>query len=441
MAFPKNFLWGTATSSYQIEGASLEEGRGECIWHRFSHTPGKVNNGEHGDVACNHYYTYKEDVALMKSLGVKAYRFSVAWPRVLPEGTGQLNEPGLDFYSRLVDELLTADIRPFVTLYHWDLPQALQDKGGWANRDSVQWFADYTALMAEVLGDRVTDWITFNEPWVVAFVGNFYGRHAPGLRDLPTAYKVAHHELLSHGKAVPIIRELVPNANVGITMDYSHPEPASDDPKDHAAAERFHAYHNQWFYEPVFKGTYPAHLLPVIENALEGIDVNEVSEASVPIDFLGVNYYSRSLSAWDENSQPIQHKTMYEEGRERTMMGWEVYPDGLRQALLRITHDYQPKTIYITENGSSFQDPPPTDGIVEDPRRVAFLESHLNALSQAIDEGAPVAGYFAWSLMDNFEWAEGYAKRFGLYYVDFETQTRTPKRSAHVYREWIAANT
>lgn len=441
MAFPKNFLWGTATSSYQIEGASLEDGRGECIWHRFSHTPGKVNNGEHGDVACNHYYTYKEDIALMKSLGVKAYRFSVAWPRVLPEGTGQLNEPGLDFYSRLVDELLTADIRPFVTLYHWDLPQALQDKGGWANRDSVQWFADYTALMAEVLGDRVTDWITFNEPWVVAFVGNFYGRHAPGLRDLPTAYKVAHHELLSHGKAVPIIRELVPNANVGITMDYSHPEPASDDPKDHAAAERFHAYHNQWFYEPVFKGTYPAQLLPIIENALEGIDVNEVSAAAVPIDFLGVNYYSRSLSAWDENSQPIQHKTVYEEGRERTMMGWEVYPDGLRQALLRITHDYQPKTIYITENGSSFQDPPPTDGIVEDPRRVAFLESHLNALSQAIEEGAPVAGYFAWSLMDNFEWAEGYAKRFGLYYVDFETQTRTPKRSAHVYREWIAANT
>lgn len=441
MTFPNGFLWGTATSSYQIEGASLEDGRGECIWHRFSHTPGKVNNGDNGDVACNHYYNYKEDVALMKELGVNAYRFSIAWPRVLPQGVGQINELGIDFYSRLVDELLETGIRPFVTLYHWDLPQALQDKGGWTNPDMVKWFGDYTALIAKTIGDRVNDWITLNEPFVVSFVGNYYGRHAPGNQHMPTALKVAHYELLSHGKAVQVLRELLPNPNIGITLDYAHCEPATDDPKDMLASTRFDGFHNRWFYDPVFKGEYPQDMIEVFGDALEGINVAEIAAAQQPIDFLGVNYYTRTLSAWNEDYKPLQHKTVFEEGRERTLMNWEVYPDGLRQSLVRINQAYQPKAIYITENGSSFEDAPPVNGVVEDPRRVAYLNDHLNAVSQAIEEGVPVEGYFAWSLLDNFEWAEGYAKRFGIVYVDFETQQRTLKRSAHVYRDWIAQHT
>ncbi|MBZ0310033.1 MAG: beta-glucosidase [Anaerolineae bacterium] len=440
MTFPQEFLWGAATSSYQIEGASLEDGRGECIWHRFSHTPGNVTNNEHGDVACDHYHRYQEDVALMKDLGIQAYRFSIAWPRVMPEGIGRVNEPGLDFYNRLVDELLAAGIRPFVTLYHWDLPQALQDKGGWANRDILGWFSDYTALMAKTLGDRVKDWMTINEPFVVSFVGHHQGRHAPGIRHLPTAIKVAHHELLAHGKAVPIIREQVPGASVGIVLDYGPAYPASDSEQDKDAARRWDGYHNRWFLDPIFKGSYPADIVEIYGDMMADLDVSEISAAAVPTDFVGVNYYTRSVNAWDATQPPLHFRGVLPPNIETTTMNWEIYPDGLRQSLMRIHQDYAPKAIYIAENGSAFEDAAPTNGVVEDPRRAAYLESHLKAVEQAIAEGAPVTGYFAWSLLDNFEWAFGYEKRFGIVHVDFETLKRTPKRTAYVYRDWINAH-
>lgn len=441
MTFPPDFIWGAAASSYQIEGASLEEGRGECIWHRFSHTPGNVHNNDHGDTACDHYHRYPEDVALMKSLGIKAYRFSISWPRVLPEGTGRLNELGLDFYNRLVDELLAADIRPFATLYHWDLPQALQDKGGWANRDVIAWFADYTAILAKVLGDRVKDWMTLNEPFVVSFVGHHQGRHAPGIRHLPTALKVAHHELLAHGKVVPIIRELVSGAAVGIVLDYGPVHPASDREQDQEAARRMDGFHNRWFLDPLYKGMYPADTVALYGDAMADIPLDEISTAAVPTDFLGVNYYTRAVVRWDEKNTPLHIQSVLPPEAPTTAMNWEIYPDGLRQTLVRIHQDYAPKAIYIAENGSAFYDPTPTNGVVEDPDRAAYLEAHLKAVEQALDEGVPAAGYFAWSLLDNFEWAFGYDKRFGIVYVDFETQRRTPKRSAYVYQDWIKSQT
>jgi beta-glucosidase len=434
MNFPKDFLWGAATSSYQIEGASLEDGRGECIWHRFSHTPGKVANGEHGDVACDHYHRYKDDVALMQQLGLDSYRFSVSWPRVMPQGTGAANQAGLDFYSRLVDELLANDIRPFVTLYHWDLPQALQDKGGWGNRDVVNWFGEYTELMAKTLGDRVNDWITLNEPFVISMVGNFQGRHAPGNQDLALALKISHYLMLSHAQSVDVLREQVPGSQVGITLDYTHSEPASDDPRDADAARLFDAFHNRWFYDPVFLGSYPDDAVEMYGSALDGLDLDEVR--AVPVEFVGVNYYTRNRMCWNSGSR-LPFEQAYTDDIEHTEMKWEVYPDGLRQTLLRITEDYAPKAIYITENGAAFDDPTPINGVVDDPRRVNYLQTHLNAVSEAIDEGAPVKGYFVWSLLDNFEWAEGYSKRFGIIHVDFETQQRTLKKSAHYYRDTV----
>lgn len=437
MVFPKDFLWGAATASYQIEGGGLTDGRGECIWHRFSHTPGNVVNGDTGDVACDHYHRYREDVALMKELGLKAYRFSTSWPRVLPNGIGQINRAGIDFYSRLVDELLEADIRPFITLYHWDLPQALQDKGGWENPDSVKWFADYAGIMANALGDRITDWTTLNEPFVISFVGNFFGTHAPGKQDIKAAYLVAHHLMLAHGAAVPVIRQAVPNARVGITIDLGYFESPTDNEADVQAAYREDGFKNRWFLDAALKGRYPADIVALLGDILEDIDLAAVKSAAMPVDFLGINYYRRHLFVAGSDGL-FSSKDVEPDGSEFTAMGWEIYPDGLRKLLVRVAEEYKPPVIYVTENGAAFDDPPPAQGVVNDPRRAAYLRDHFAAASQAIEQGVPLKGYFVWSLLDNFEWAEGYNKRFGIIYVDYATQKRTFKSSARYYQQLIS---
>lgn len=437
MVFPKDFLWGAATASYQIEGGGLTDGRGECIWHRFSHTPGNVVNGDTGDVACDHYHRYREDVALMKELGLKAYRFSTSWPRVLPNGIGQINRAGIDFYSRLVDELLEADIRPFITLYHWDLPQALQDKGGWENPDSVKWFGDYAGIMANALGDRITDWTTLNEPFVISFVGNFFGTHAPGKQDIKAAYLVAHHLMLAHGAAVPVIRQAVPNARVGITIDLGYFESPTDNEADVQAAYREDGFKNRWFLDAALKGRYPADIVALLGDILEDIDLAAVKSAAVPVDFLGINYYRRHLFVAGSDGL-FSSKDVEPDRSEFTAMGWEIYPDGLRKLLVRVAEEYKPPVIYVTENGAAFDDPPPAQGVVNDPRRAAYLRDHFAAASQAIEQGVPLKGYFVWSLLDNFEWAEGYNKRFGIIYVDYATQKRTFKSSARYYQQLIS---
>ncbi len=431
--FPKDFIWGVATSAYQIEGASLEDGRGECIWHRFSHTYGNVWENHNGDVACDHYHRYSDDIRLMQSLGVHAYRFSTSWPRVLSTGTGQPNPAGLDFYDRLVDELLVTGIEPFLTLYHWDLPQALQDQGGWANPASVQWFASYAELMAKRLGDRVKHWATHNEPWVIAFMGNHLGVHAPGIQDLPTALRVAHHLLLSHGAAVPVIRQHVTDAQVGLVLDQVFFQPASDDPQDVQAARVKDNTRNLWFLNPIFKGHYPAEAVAHYGNALDGIDLEAVKQAHLPLDFIGVNYYRRNFVGQQglvDSPADAPH----------TAMGWEIYPQGLYEILTRAALEYVPPAIYITENGAAFDDAPPQNGVVEDPARVKYLQQHFEAAAKAIADGVPLKGYFVWSLLDNFEWAFGYDKRFGIVHVDFETLQRVPKRSALYLKEIIASS-
>lgn len=439
MVFPEDFVWGVATSSYQIEGAVLEDGRGECIWHRFCGTPGAIMDGSNGDIACDHYHRYQDDIALLASLGLDAYRFSISWPRTLPAGTGSINPKGLDFYDRLVDELLHYGIRPFVTLYHWDLPQALQDRGGWENPDSVAWFRDYAALVATHLGDRVKDWTTHNEPWVVAFKGNFYGEHAPGKRDLTAACTVTHHLLLSHGAAAQAIRENVPGAQVGITLNLHHVDPATEKDADQEAAWRHDGFVHRLFLDPLFFGRYPQDTLSLLGPALDRIVPDDVSAAAVPLDFLGVNNYLRYVVEADDTAPFFAH-TILPTGSAYTGMNWEIYPDGLRSMLMRVARDYAPPAIYITENGAAFDDPDPVDGVVEDPLRVDFFRQHIDACAAAIGEGVPLKGYFAWSFLDNFEWAEGYRKRFGIVHVDYDTLARTPKRSALFYRHLITVH-
>ncbi len=445
MTFPQDFVWGAATASYQIEGSQGEGGRGECIWQRFSHTPGNVKNGDTGDIACDHLNRYQADVALMKSLGLRGYRFSVSWPRVLPQGTGEINAQGLDFYDRLVDALLAEKITPYLTLYHWDLPQALQDRGdGWENPDIVGWFADYADVVSRRLGDRVKHWATHNEPAVVAFVGNLIGRHAPGKMDPIAAYRVAHHVLLSHGAAIPVIRQNVPDAQAGIVVDIIPYHPAADSEADAKAVSLYDAFQNRWFLDPLFKGEYPADLVAVLGDTLDGIDLASVKAAAVPIDFLGINYYRRNVIAANPDGW-LGGEIVPVEGAEITEMNWEVYPAGLTESLVRVWQDYAPAALYVTENGAAFPENLPLDGtlpsIIEDPRRTAYYESHFAAVEEAISQGVPMKGYFAWSLLDNFEWGEGYSKRFGIIYVDFPTQRRILKRSAHFYRDWIASQT
>jgi beta-glucosidase len=438
LTFPNNFIWGAATAAYQIEGAWDEGGRGESIWDRFSHTPGKVQDQDNGDVACDHYHRWRDDIALMRELGLQAYRFSIAWPRILPEGTGVVNQAGLDFYDRLVDGLLEAGITPFATLYHWDLPQALQDENGWANRAVVGAFTNYADIVSRRLGDRVKHWITHNEPWCTSFLGNYLGVHAPGFKEGPVL-AVAHHVLLSHGAAVPVLRANSSGANVGITLNFSPAYPASESAEDRAAAQRYDGFFNRWFLDPLYGRGYPEDMLPLYGSMMPQIPADDLEKIAVATDFLGVNYYNRAVVNDDASAPPLRFGQGHPEG-EYTAMDWEVYPDALRALLVRLTRDYAPPKLYITENGSAYDDVLTPDGTIHDEARTRYLTSHLAAAHAAIGEGVPLAGYFAWSLMDNFEWAYGYSKRFGIVYVDYATQQRTPKDSARMYSKVIEQN-
>ncbi len=435
--FPRDFVWGAATASYQIEGATNEDGRGESVWDRFCATPGKVRNGETGAVACDFYHRYRDDIALMRELGLDAFRFSVAWPRIVPEGRGKPNEKGLAFYDRLVDELLGNGITPFVTLFHWDTPQPLEDAGGWPVRHTVDAFCEYVETVVDRLGDRVLHWITHNEPWVVSWVGHGWGHHAPGRTSDADALAAAHHLLLSHGRAVEIVRRRASRAEVGITLNLDHVYPASDDPSDVAAAAWVDGLHNRWFLDPIFRGAYPADMLAAFQETMPEVHDGDLETIAAPIDFLGVNNYTSPLVAADSNggrSQIVRRPDV-----DRTDMGWEIVPEGLQDLLCRLTRDYDPPALYVTENGAAFPDVRGHDGRIGDPERRAYLESYIEAAGRAIALGAPLRGYFTWSLLDNFEWAWGYWKRFGLVYVDYATLERIPKGSFYWYRDYIAA--
>jgi beta-glucosidase len=434
-AFPHGFVWGAATAAYQIEGAAREDGRGESIWDRFCSTAGKVRNGDSGEVACDFYHRYREDVALLDDLGIGGFRFSIAWPRVLPDGRGKVNAAGLDFYDRLVDELLAIGIRPFPTLYHWDLPQALEDAGGWPSRATVEAFCEYAEVVAARLGDRVTDWTTHNEPHVAAWAGYGRGVHAPGRTDTADALAAAHHLLLSHGRAAEVLRREVPGARVGITLDLWPMEPASDSPEDLAAAYEADGDQNRWFLDPLFRGDYPEDMVELFAPHAPHVEDGDLATIAAPLDFLGINYYRREVY---ERTDDGGRRVLHQPGSLYTEMGWEVSPHGLHKLLVRLRDDYAPPAIYITENGAAFGDVRGHDGNVYDPERRAYIAEHIREIGRAAADGVPVAGYFVWSLMDNFEWAHGYCKRFGLVYVDFPTLERVPKSSFYWYRDFIA---
>lgn len=447
-AFPPGFLWGVATSAYQIEGAVDRDGRGVSIWDTFSRTPGKVALGHTGDVAADHYARYEQDVALMSELGMGGYRFSVAWPRIQPDGRGPAEQRGLDFYSRLVDSLLGSGIQPALTLYHWDLPQALEDKGGWRNRDTALRFAEYAHLVAEALGDRVKLWGTLNEPWCAAFLGYAGGIHAPGVVDPAGSLRAAHHLLLGHGLAVPAVRDAAPEAEVGITLNFYPVTPDSDSAADVDAAHRIDLLQNRLFLDPVTEGAYPADMREHFERVggTDFIEAGDEKAIGAPIDFLGVNYYSSyRVAGGGEPSGPspwpgAEDVRFLDRGLPRTGIGWEIDADGLRSQLVRISRDHPGLAMYITENGAAFDDTVDADGQVRDTDRIAYLDGHLRATHRAVEEGADVRGYFLWSLLDNFEWAEGYGMRFGIVRVDFDTQVRTPKQSALWYGGVALAN-
>jgi beta-glucosidase len=437
LAFKPDFFWGAATSAYQVEGAVAADGRLPSIWDTFSHTEGAIDGGDNGDVACDHYHRWDEDVALMRTLGLNAYRFSIAWPRVLPSGAGPVNEAGLDFYDRLVDGLLEAGIRPFVTLYHWDLPQAVQDAGGWPERDTAYRFADYAEVVAGRLGDRVTDWVPVNEPLCCAWIGHLEGRMAPGVRDLTAAIRTSHHLNLAHGLGVQAIRAstALPPL-VGAVNNLSTCEPASQESADILAARRMDGHVNRWWLDPVTGRGYPADMIEVYgqEPPVQDGDMDVIA---APVDFLGLNYYFRQIVADDPGGPVPYARQVPVSGAQTTAMGWEIHPDGLEELLVRLADDYKASAIYVTENGAAFADEPGADGSFADPGRTAYLEGHLAACSRAAARGAPVDGYFAWSLLDNFEWSYGYGKRFGLIHVDYGTQARTIKASGHRYGEII----
>jgi beta-glucosidase len=434
--FPPDFFWGAATSAYQVEGAVGEDGRGESIWDRFTAAPGKILNGDTGAVACDSYHRYRDDVRLVRELGLNAYRFSIAWPRILPEGRGRVNEAGLDFYDRLVDELLAAGIEPFPTLYHWDLPQPLEDRGGWPVRETAEAFAEYTAVVAARLGDRVRHWITQNEPWVIAWLGYGTGQDAPGRASDADAVAAGHHVLLSHGLALEVLRRDAPGSQVGITIDLLPMHPLSDSPADAEAAHQADVARNRWFLDPVLRGAYPADGLARFGPLLPPAAADDLALISAPLDFLGVNYYRRNVVRADPaTGTPAE---VSPPGREYTTMGWEVGPEFLHELLVQLHDEYDVPPLYVTENGAAFEEAR-LNGHVDDPRRAAYIEGHIEAVGRALDDGVPLAGYFVWSLLDNFEWSQGYAQRFGLVYVDFDTLERIPKSSYRWYRDFIAA--
>ena len=431
--FPHDFLWGAASAAYQIEGAWNQDGKGESIWDRFSHTPGRIADGSTGDMACDHYHRYEQDIALMREMGLKAYRFSTAWPRVLPLGRGRINPPGLDFYDRLVDALCAANIEPFLTLYHWDLPQALQDAGGWENRDTCHAFVDYATLMVKRLGDRVRRWTTFNEPGVVAFDGYLSGQHAPGFQDPAIAYQVAHNLLVAHGLATQAIRAAAHGLEVGIVLNLWPSEPASEDPADEAAADAAWERSEALFLDAVLEGHYPLAAYDLVGPNMPRVCDGDMALIAQRLDYLGVNYYSRSLVGAQGRLDPVP-------GSEYTEMGWEVCAPAFRRLLNRIHRDYRLPPLYITENGAAFRDELSPDGKVHDERRREYLRQHFVQTRLAMQDGVDVRGYFVWSLTDNFEWGQGFSKRFGLARVDYETLERILKDSARWYAEVIASN-
>ena len=433
--FHRDFLWGAATSAYQVEGGIGEAGRGESIWDRFFHRPGAIHNGDDGSIACDFYHRHRDDVRLMSRLGLNAFRFSIGWPRVLPEGRGRINQAGLDFYDRLVDDLLAHGIEPLVTLYHWDLPAVLEDAGGWPERGTVDAFCELVDAVVQRLGDRVGRWITINEPWVVSWLGYGLGEHAPGRHSTRDAFAAGHHVLLAHGRAVETIRAASPRAKVGIAIDVSDMDPATDAPADVAATREADGLRNRWFLDAVFRGAYPADVAERAASELPRIAAGDMETIATPIDFLGLNYYRREVVARTPDGG---HRLVHQDDRDYTDMGWEVAPGGLTEVLLRIRDEYGPAVIYITENGAAYGDVRGHDGSVQDPERQAYLASHLEAIRVAATLGVPVRGYFAWSLLDNFEWAWGYSRRFGLIYIDYPTLERIPKASFEWYREFIA---
>jgi beta-glucosidase len=452
LPFPQGFTWGAATAAYQIEGAAGADGRGLSVWDTFSHTPGKVRGGDTGDVACDAYHRYPQDVALMASLGLGAYRFSVSWPRIQPAGRGAVNQKGLDYYRALLDELAGRGIAAAATLYHWDLPQALQDDGGWAVRDTAQRFAEYAAIVAGALGDRVARWITLNEPQVVASHGYRTGEHAPGLRDAAAAAAATHHLLLGHGLAAQALRATAGGTPVGITLDL-HPVLVLGEVSE--AVEHGRAVTddsmNGLILEPLLTGRYPEQARPGLLPPEDLIAAGDMETISHPLDFLGINYYSAVyLRAGDpqdlrRNEEPARCGTPgvveYRPDRlERTPMGWLVDPEGLYELLMRLSKDAPGLPLFVTENGCAAEDYIGPDGAVNDAERVRFLHRHLDAAARAIRDGANLAGYYVWSLLDNFEWAWGYQKRFGIVFVDFETQRRIPKASARFYADVVRAN-
>ena len=437
-AFPADFLWGAATSSYQIEGAVDEDGRTPSIWDTFAATPGRVDKGDTGAVAVDHYHRYPEDIELMSDLGLNAYRFSVAWPRVQPDGLGTGNAPGIAFYDRLVDGLLAKGITPWTTLYHWDLPEALEQAGGWPVRDTAERFADYTAIIAEALGDRVKHWITLNEPWCAAFLGYASGIHAPGRTHAADAVAASHHLIHGTGLAVRPLRESVPDAEVGCTVNLYPVTPLDDSGRHDDAVRRIDGLMNRWFLDPLLKGSYPKdvlHDMSAVTDAAFILD-GDTGVIAQPLDFLGVNYYTRHVvgaGLWPGSSDVRFHLN---NGLETTDTGWDIDPQGLVDILSQVQRDYPAIPIYLTENGAAFDDVA-LDGVVHDDNRIEFLESHLASLATLRQQGVDIRGYFAWSLLDNYEWSEGYAKRFGIVHVDYETQKRTPKDSAHWYADVI----
>lgn len=429
--FPADFVWGVATSAFQIEGAAREDGKGESIWDRFCRVPGAIADGSSGDVACDHVHRLDEDLDLIAALGVNAYRFSVSWPRVQPGGRGLWNARGLAFYDRLVDGLLARGVRPYLTLNHWDLPAELQDAGGWACRDTVGRFVDYAVGVAGWLGDRLSAIATHNEPWVVATLGHETGEFAPGVRNRQVATQVAHHLLLSHGLALQALRAAGCRARLGIVLNLAPVVPASASDEDVAAARLEDGRLVRWYMDPLFGRGYPADVLTYLGNDAPRVSDGDLEAIAAPLDFLGVNYYSRVIVG--TGAGPDQLRA----GAEFTEMGWEVYPAGLTDLLLRLQRDYPVPPLIVTENGAAFRDDV-VDGQVHDERRVAYVARHIRAVADAIALGAPVAGYMAWSLIDNFEWTRGYAKRFGLVHVDYATQRRTLKDSGRWYRDFLA---
>ncbi len=438
--FPADFRWGVSTSSFQIEGAGDADGKGESIWDRFCQEPGRIRDGANGLVACDHYHLYPQDLDMAKALGVNAYRFSIAWPRILPTGRGAVNEAGLAFYDRLVDAMLERGLDPWCTLYHWDLPQALQTQGGWTSRETVAAFVEYADIVTRRLGDRVKHWITHNEPWCSCMMGYWENVHAPGGSSLADALQASHHVLLSHGLAIPVIRKNVAGADIGITLSLHPITAASDSPEDAAALQRHDGLRNRWFLDPLFGRGYPADTLALVGDAAPTVLPGDLEAIATPTDFLGVNYYFPEMVKNDPDPKtggPMRASLVEKHGVERTGFGWEVSPQGLVDLLARVQRDYNPAVIQLTENGSTFEDVLTPEGRVHDKERLSYLQRHLAALKAAVDAGVPVKGYFAWSLLDNFEWAEGYLRRFGLAYVDYATQRRILKDSGLWYGQFL----